>query len=170
MSSLHTLQDLLAEELKDLYNAEKQLLKALPKMARAASNEELKQGFLDHLEETKGHVERLEQIFEALKMPARGKTCHAMEGLIEEGSEAIEAKAPDAIRDAQLIGSAQRIEHYEIAAYGTACAWAEELGLADVATQLRETLEEESAADKKLTSLAEGRINAAATSGAEVAN
>jgi Uncharacterized protein conserved in bacteria len=155
MSSLHTLQDLLAEELKDLYNAEKQLLKALPKMARAASNEELKQGFLDHLEETKGHVERLEQIFEALKMPARGKTCHAMEGLIEEGSEAIEAKAPDAIRDAQLIGSAQRIEHYEIAAYGTARAFAEALGESRVADLLQQTLDEEGETNKRLTALSE---------------
>ncbi len=161
MSSLHTLQDLLAEELKDLYNAEKQLVKALPKMARAASNEELKQGFLEHLEETKGHVERLEKVFEMLKLPARGKTCHAMEGLIEEGSEAIENKAPDAIRDAQLIGSAQRIEHYEIAAYGTARAFAEALGEKQVAELLQETLDEEGETNKRLTALSE-TVNAEA--------
>ena len=155
MSSLHSLQDLLAEELKDLYNAETQLTKALPKMARAASNEELKQGFLDHLDETKIHVERLAKAFKALGLPVKGKTCHAMKGLIEEGSEAISTKAPEAVRDAQLIGAAQRIEHYETAAYGTARAFAEALGETKVVDLLQDTLDEEGETNKKLTALSE---------------
>jgi ferritin-like metal-binding protein YciE len=161
MSSLQSLEDLLAEELKDLYNAETQLTKALPKMARAASNEDLKQGFLDHLEETKGHRERLEQVFKLLDLPAKGKTCHAMKGLIEEGTEAIEVKAPDAIRDAQLIGAAQRIEHYEMAAYGTARAFAQSLGETKVVKLLQATLDEEGETNKKLTALSK-TVNAEA--------
>jgi ferritin-like metal-binding protein YciE len=166
MSSLHSLQDLLADELKDLYNAENQLTKALPKMAKAASNEELKQGFLDHLEETKVHVERLAKAFKLLKLPVKGKTCHAMKGLIEEGTEAIEVKAPDAVRDAQLIGAAQRVEHYEMAAYGTARAFAEALGENDVAELLQETLDEEGETNKKLTALSQ-TVNAEALVAAE---
>jgi ferritin-like metal-binding protein YciE len=165
MSSLQSLEDLLADELKDLYNAETQLTKALPKMARAASNEELKQGFLDHLEETKGHLERLEQAFKLLDLPVKGKTCHAMKGLIEEGAEAIEVDAPDAIRDAQLIGAAQRVEHYEMAAYGTARAFAEALGESKVAKLLQATLDEEGETNKKLTALSE-TVNADALSAA----
>ncbi len=166
MSSLHSLQDLLADELKDLYNAENQLTKALPKMAKAATNEELKQGFLDHLEETKVHVERLAKAFKLLKLPVKGKTCHAMKGLIEEGTEAIEVKAPDAVRDAQLIGAAQRVEHYEMAAYGTARAFAEALGENDVAELLQETLDEEGETNKKLTALSQ-TVNAEALVAAE---
>jgi ferritin-like metal-binding protein YciE len=166
MSSLHSLQDLLAEELKDLYNAETQLTKALPKMARAASNEDLKQGFLDHLDETKVHVERLAKAFKALGLPVKGKTCHAMKGLIEEGSEAISTKAPEAVRDAQLIGAAQRIEHYEIAAYGTARAFAEALGETKVVDLLQDTLDEEGETNKKLTALSEV-VNAEAVTSAD---
>jgi ferritin-like metal-binding protein YciE len=166
MSSLHSLQDLLADELKDLYNAETQLTKALPKMAKAASNEDLKQGFLDHLEETKGHIERLAKAFKLLDLPVKGKTCHAMKGLIEEGAEAIEVDAPDAVRDAQLIGAAQRVEHYEMAAYGTARAFAEALGETKVAKLLQETLDEEGETNKKLTALSEV-VNAEALASAE---
>lgn len=155
MPAVNTLKQLLIEELKDLHNAESQLVKALPKMAKAASNETLKAGFLEHLEETKVHVDRLEQSLRILDASARGKTCHAMKGLVEEGSEAIDLDGPDTIRDAYLIGAAQRVEHYEIAAYGTARAFAETIGEADVAELLEETLKEESATDKKLTSIAE---------------
>ena len=163
MPSINSLKELLVEELKDLLNAENQLIKALPKMAKAATNEELKQGFLDHLEETKGQVERLEKAFELLEKPAKGKTCHAMKGLVEEGSEAIEMEGPDVLRDAQLIGAAQRVEHYEIAAYGTARAFAETLGEDEIVELLQETLDEEGETDKKLTALAE-TINAEAQS------
>ncbi|MGC4071287.1 MAG: ferritin-like domain-containing protein [Nibricoccus sp.] len=166
MSSLHSLQDLLADELKDLYNAETQLTKALPKMAKAASNEDLKQGFLTHLDETKGHIERLAKAFKLLDLPVKGKTCHAMKGLIEEGAEAIEVNAPDAVRDAQLIGAAQRVEHYEMAAYGTARAFAEALGESKVAQLLQDTLDEEGATNKKLTALSEV-VNAEALASAD---
>jgi len=118
------LNDLLIDELQDLYNAENQLVKALPKMAKAAVNSKLKAGFLNHLEETKGHVERLAKAFKLLGEPAKGKLCHAMKGLVEEGAEAIEDNEPSLVRDAQLIGAAQRVEHYEIAAYGTVRALA----------------------------------------------
>ena len=155
MSSVNTLNELLLEEIKDLYDAEKQLVKALPKMAKAASSPDLKQGFSTHLEQTKVHVSRLEQIFERLSAPAKGKTCKAMQGLIEEGSEAIDLDAPDAIRDACLIGAAQRVEHYEIAAYGTARSLAETVGETEVVDLLEQTLEEEKATDDLLTDLAQ---------------
>lgn len=154
MPAINTLKDLLVDELKDLYDAEKQLVKALPKMAKAASNEELKEGILTHLEETKGHVERIEQAFSKLGVPARGKTCEAMKGLIKEGAEAIELEAPDAIRDACIIGAAQRVEHYEMAAYGTARALAETIEEDEVVSLLQETLDEEGDTDKKLTAVA----------------
>lgn len=155
MPAVESLKDLLIDELKDLYSAEKQLLKALPKMARAATNPDLKEGFTTHLEETQGHVDRLEQAFSKLGETAKAKTCKAMQGLIEEGSEAIELEAPDAIRDACLIGAAQRVEHYEIAAYGTVRSLAETLGEDEVAGLLQETLDEEGETDKKLTTLSE---------------
>lgn len=154
MSSVNTLQELLIEEIKDIYDAEKQLVKALPKMAKAASNAELKQGFLNHLEETKNHVTRLETVFERLSTPAKGKTCKAMKGLVEEGSEAIDLDAPDSIRDACLIGAAQRVEHYEMAAYGMTRSLAETLGETEVVDLLQQTLDEEGATDKKLTTVA----------------
>lgn len=155
MSSVNNLQELLIDEIKDLYDAEKQLVKALPKMAKAATSPELKQGFTDHLEETKNHVFRLESVFERLSIPAKGKTCKAMQGLVEEGSEAIELDGPDAIRDACLIGAAQRVEHYEIAAYGTVRALAETLGEKEIVDLIEQTLEEEKSTDEKLTTLAE---------------
>jgi ferritin-like metal-binding protein YciE len=155
MATLATLEDLLVQEIKDLYSAEKQLVKALPKMAKAASTPALKQGIEKHLEETKGHVERLEQIATLLDASPRGKACKAMEGLLEEGSEVIGEDGEDSIKDLALIGAAQKVEHYEIAAYGTARALAESLGMDEVAELLQTTLDEEGATDKALTSVAE---------------
>ena len=155
------LPELYKEELKDLYSAETQLVTALPKMAKAASSLALKQAFETHLEETKGHVKRLEQIFEMLEGSTKGKKCKAMEGLVEEGAELIKEKAdfePEAL-DAGLIGAAQRVEHYEIAAYGTARTFAQQLGDQQAATLLQQTLDEEMAADEKLSALAVGGIN-----------
>jgi ferritin-like metal-binding protein YciE len=154
MSALNSLRDLLIDELQDLYDAENQLVKALPKMAEAATDDELKAGFSDHLEQTRIHVSRLEQALGILEVTAKGKTCKAMKGLVKEGDEAIEVKAPDAIRDADLIGAAQRVEHYEIAAYGTARTFAQTLGEAEIAELLQLTLEEEAETDQKLTVLA----------------
>jgi ferritin-like metal-binding protein YciE len=159
---LQTLNDLLHHELKDLYSAENQLVKALPKMAKAATNADLKAGFEEHLQQTKGHVERLDQIGEQLGLKLTGHKCKAMEGLIEEGAELIGEDAEDSVRDAGLIGAAQRVEHYEIAGYGTARALAQKLGHDDVADILGETLEEEKATDAKLTELAESAVNAEA--------
>ncbi|MDF3057451.1 MAG: hypothetical protein K0R17_1666 [Rariglobus sp.] len=159
--SSESLKELLVEELKDLYHAEKQLVKALPKMAKAAFDDELRAGLTEHLEETKEHVTRLERVFELLNEPAKTKVCPAMKGLIEEGSEALEEKDASSVRDAQIIGSAQRIEHYEIAAYGTARTLAETLGEDEVAEILQTTLDEEGEADKKLTAAA-ATVNEAA--------
>jgi ferritin-like metal-binding protein YciE len=156
---LEDLQDLYIEELRDLYNAENQLVKALPKMAKAATNEQLAQGFLDHLEETKGHVERLKQIFEALDEKPTGKVCKAMEGLIAEGKEMIEEDAEPEVMDAGLIGAAQRVEHYEIAGYGVVRNFAKLLGENDAVKLLQQTLDEEAATDKKLSKLADSIIN-----------
>lgn len=150
-----TLQDLLIVELKDLYNAEQQMVKALPKMAKAAGSEELRAAFEQHLKQTKGHVARIERAFEHLDLPARGKKCAAMEGLIAEGKELIEGYEHDNVLDAGLIGAAQKVEHYEIAAYGTARTHAELLGLRAIADLLEQTLEEEKATNQKLTDLAE---------------
>ena len=160
---LKTLEDLLLHELRDLYSAEKQLLKALPKMAKASSNEELKAGFEEHLSQTETHVERLEQAFELLGKPARAETCKAMKGLVEEGSDIIEEDAEPAVHDAGLICAAQKVEHYEIASYGTVIAWAEKLGHNEVAELLSETLDEEKETDEKLTELAESAINVEAS-------
>lgn len=155
MPAIKSLRDLLVEELRDLHHAENQLVKALPKMAKAASHDELKEGFTKHLAQTRGHVDRLERCFQILGEKARGKTCHAMQGLVEEGREAIEEDAPDAIKDALLIGAAQRVEHYEIAAYGTARSFAQTIGETKVADLLQETLDEEGETNKKLTALSE---------------
>ena len=160
------LKELYVDELKDIYNAENQLVKALPKMAKAASSEELRRGFEEHLEQTKGHVQRLEQIFQELGESPRGKKCKGMEGLVEEGSEVMGEDFEGAVMDSALIGAAQRVEHYEIAAYGTVCAFAEELGETDQGELLNETLEEEKETDEKLTKLAE-QINAEANEGGE---
>jgi ferritin-like metal-binding protein YciE len=156
---VETLKDLLAEELRDLYSAEKQLVKALPKMAKAAASKELRTGFEDHLEQTEGQVRRLEQACEHLDVSPRGKKCAAMEGLVEEGKELIEEEMEPAVHDAALIAAAQKVEHYEIASYGTAITWAERLGLEEVAQLLRETLDEEKATDQKLTELATQDVN-----------
>ena len=156
---LEDLRDLYVEQLRDLYSAENQLVKALPKMAKAASNEELSQSFLDHLEETKGHVARLKDIFDKLGKKPTGKVCKAMEGLIEEGKEAIEEDAEDEVKDAELVAAAQRVEHYEMAGYGTVRSFAKLLGDKDAVAILSQTLEEEAACDKKLTKLAESTIN-----------
>lgn len=159
-----TLKELFVEELKDIYHAEGQLIKALPKMAKAASCEELKAGFEEHLEQTREHLKRLETIFESLEMPARGKKCEAMEGLLEEGGEAIELEGDDDTRDAALIGAAQKVEHYEIATYGTLRAWATQLEMDDAVGILQMTLDEEKETDVKLTELAMGGINEEAES------
>ena len=155
------LKELYIDELKDLYSAENQLVKALPTMAKAASSDELRQGFEKHLEQTRGHVQRLEKIFQALGESPKGKTCKGMQGLIEEGSEATEEDYEDGVMDAALIGAAQRVEHYEIAGYGTVHSMAETLGEDDHVSLLEETFEEEKETDKKLTELAK-QINAQA--------
>ncbi len=156
---MEDLRDLYVDELRDLYSAENQLVKALPKMAKAATDDQLKAGFLQHLEETKGHVERLTKIFEKLGEKPTGKKCKAMEGLVEEGKEMIEEDAVDEVKDAGLIAAAQRVEHYEMAGYGTVRAYAKLLGEESAAKQLQETLDEEAATDKKLSKLAESVIN-----------
>lgn len=155
---MESLQELFVSELKDLYSAEKQLVKALPRMAKACESDELRQGFEDHLAETEGQVERLEQIFEELGVSPRGKKCVGMEGLIEEGKELMEEDAEPEVLDAGLIAAAQRVEHYEIAGYGTARTYAELLGYDNAAKLLQETLDEEGATDKKLSAMAE-KIN-----------
>ncbi len=152
---LDSLRGLYVEELKDLYSAENQLLKALPKMAKAASNEALKAGFKEHLEQTKGHVERLETIFEELEASPKGKKCKAMEGLVEEGNEVIEEDMESSVRDAALIAAAQRVEHYEMAGYGTVRTYARLLGYENAMDLLQQTLDEEGATDKKLTKLSQ---------------
>ncbi len=155
----HPLQELLADQLKDLYSAENQIIKALPKMAKAAANPQLRAAFERHLEETRGHAQRLEQIAEEMDITLRGKKCKGAEGLIEEGKELMEEDFEDDVLDAGLIGAAQKVEHYEIASYGTARTHANTLGLKKVAKLLQQTLDEEAATDKKLTQLAEGIVN-----------
>jgi ferritin-like metal-binding protein YciE len=150
-----SLKELYVDELKDLFSAEKQLTKALPKMAKAATSVDLREGFEQHLEQTKGHVERLEEIFEQLEERPGGKKCMGMEGLIKEGSETMSEDFSDDVMDAALIAAAQRVEHYEIAAYGTVAAYADLLGQSEHASLLRQTLEEEKETDKKLTELSE---------------
>jgi ferritin-like metal-binding protein YciE len=157
------LKELYIDELKDLYSAESQLVKALPKMANAASSDELRHGFEEHLEQTKGHVQRLEMIFKALGESPKGKKCKGMEGLIKEGAEAME-EYQGALLDAALIGAAQRIEHYEMAGYGTVSAFADEIGESEHVALLNETLEEEKQTDEKLSRLSKN-INAEAHRG-----
>lgn len=161
---LETLHDLYVDELKDLYSAEHQLLKALPKMAKAASAPQLAKAFTDHLEETRGQVERLEKIFKKLDVSPKGKTCKAMEGLLEEGKEVMDEDADPTVMDAALIAAAQRVEHYEMAGYGCVRTFARLLGDEQAADLLQKTLDEEGAADKKLTKLAETVINVEAVS------
>lgn len=164
---LKTLRDALIHELRDLYSAEKQITKALPKMAKAATNEELVEAFETHLEETNTQIERLDEIFEKLGVSSRGEKCKAMEGLVAEGEKLIEEDAEPAVHDALLIASAQRIEHYEIAGYGTARTFANRLGETDVADLLQATLDEESETDERLTEVAENLVNDEAEAAAE---
>ena len=158
-SKLGTLEDLYVDMLKDLYSAEKQLVKALPKMAKSAQSPDLQKAFQEHLGQTEQHVERIERIFSNLEGTPRGKKCVGMEGLIEEGAELLKENVDPDVLDAGLIAAAQKVEHYEIASYGTARAWAEKMGHDDAARLLQETLEEESTANEKLTQLAESHIN-----------
>src|SRR5215212_5371960 len=160
--SLDSLEKLFLEELKDIYNAEKQLTRALPRMAKAAESPELQQAFTTHLKETQGQIQRLERIFKQLGQPARGKRCKGMEGLVEEGKEMMEEEGEPEVLDAALIASAQKIEHYEIAAYGCLRTYAELLGYSEAVELLEQTLQEEEATDKKLNMLAEGGINESA--------
>lgn len=157
--SLDTLEELYINELRDLYSAENQLLKALPKMAKAASSEELSDAFEKHLEQTKGHVERLEQIFKQLDENPKGKTCHGMKGLIEEGSEILEEDGEDSVLDAGIIVAAQKVEHYEIASYGSVRTFANLLGKDEAVSLLQSTLDEESETNELLNQLAEGIVN-----------
>ena len=154
--AVNTMEDLMLEELRDLYHAEKQLTKALPKMAKAAHSPELKVAFEGHLNETKEQVARLESVFKLLGHEAKAKTCEAMLGLVKEGEQAIEAKMAAEIRDCALIAAAQKVEHYEMSGYGTLRTWALQLGHADVAKLLSQTESEEKAADQKLTKICEG--------------
>jgi ferritin-like metal-binding protein YciE len=164
-ASLNSFDELFVEQLQDLYDAEQRLTKALPKMAAAAHNPALKSAFEEHLRQTENQVRRLEQVFQGLGKSAQTKTCEAMKGLIEEGSEVISGEGDPNVKDAALIAAAQRVEHYEIAGYGSVRTFAQRLGRQDAARLLQQTLDEEAETDKKLTSLAEKAINprAAAT-------
>jgi ferritin-like metal-binding protein YciE len=159
---LETATDLYIHQLKDLYSAEKQLIKALPKMAKAATSEKLRAGFEQHLEETKGHAARLEKVLASHKQSTRGPKCKAMEGLIEEGAEMIEEEADPEVKDAGLIIAAQKVEHYEISGYGSAVTFANLIGDKEGAKLLKQTQDEESATDAKLTKLAVSEVNVAA--------
>jgi ferritin-like metal-binding protein YciE len=159
MAEEKTLDDLFLDTLKDIYYAEKQIVKALPKMAKAATSPDLKAGFEKHLAESEGHVDRLEKIFDILGKPARAKTCDAILGILEEGKSIIEEFKGTVALDAGLISAAQAVEHYEIARYGTLATWADQLGMTDAARLLKQTLGEEEATDKKLSQLATTDIN-----------
>jgi ferritin-like metal-binding protein YciE len=161
---LDTLKDLYIVELKDLYSGEQQITKALPKMAESASSPQLRKAFEEHLEQTRGHAERLERIFEQLNESPKGQKCQGIEGIIKEGEEFLDADASPAVCDAALISAAQRVEHYEMAGYGSVRTYARRLGFQDHAKLLQETLNEEAETDKKLTSLAEAYINEEAQS------
>ena len=159
MANVDSLEELLQEELKDIYDAEKQLTKALPKLAKKASSPDLKAAFEEHLQQTEQHIERLEQVFEQLELPAKGKKCEGMKHLIAEGEEMMREAEDDDTRDALMIAAAQKVEHYEIASYGTIRTWANLLGKSEVASLLEETLDEEKETDQKLTSIAESHVN-----------
>lgn len=166
---LNTLEQLYLSELRDLYSAENQLLKALPKMASGATSPELKEAFEKHLEQTKGHVERLEQLFEQLDESPKGKTCHAMKGLIEEGSEILKEDGEDSVLDAGMIVAAQKVEHYEIASYGSVRTFAHLLGKDEEAKLLQSTLDEEAETNEILNRLAESVVNPEAVNETELA-
>src|SRR6187431_1791071 len=159
MAEAKSLHDAFLDELRDTYDAEKQILKALPKMVKAAESDDLREAFETHLEETRGQVNRLEQVFASLDEKVRGKHCDGVAGIIEEGKSVMEEDFDETTMDACLIASAQRAEHYEMAAYGTLVAWAQAMGHTEAARLLQQTLNEEKAADKKLSGLAEGGIN-----------
>lgn len=165
---IDNLQKLYVEQLKDLYSAEKQILQALPRMAKKTNNEKLRMAFEEHVEVTRKQVERLDKIFERLGKSSRGKKCKGMEGLIEEGKEVLEEDMEPEVRDAALIAAAQKVEHYEIAGYGTVRTYAELLGEKEDARLLQQTLDEEGNTDKKLTQLAESSINVEAAEAVEV--
>ena len=166
MADAGTLHDAFIDELRDAYDAEKQLTKALPKLAKAASDPKLRQAFEAHLKETQGQIARLEQVFESVDEKVRGKHCDGIAGIIEEGKAVMEENFDETTMDACLIAAGQRAEHYEMAAYGTLVAWAQALGHAEAAKLLQQTLDEEKAADKKLSGLAEGGINQSAADAA----
>jgi len=166
MASAGTLHDAFIDELRDVYHAEKQITKALPKMIKAATSDELRQAFENHLEETKGQIGRLEEVFESLDEKVRAKKCDGMAGIIEEGSSTMAEDFDEPTLDAALIASAQRVEHYEMAAYGTLVAWAEAMGHTEAAELLQATLDEEKAADEKLTEIADGGVNREAAAAA----
>ena len=166
MAEAGTLHDAFIDELRDTYDAEKQLTKALPKLAKAASNPKLRQAFEAHLKETEGQIERLEEVFESLGEKVRGKHCDGIAGIIEEGKSVMEENFDETTMDACLIAAGQRAEHYEVAAYGTLVAWAQAMGHIEAATLLQQNLDEEKAADEKLTGLAEGGINQTAADAA----
>jgi ferritin-like metal-binding protein YciE len=170
LMNLNTLKDLYVDVLKDLYDAENQILKALPKMAKAASSTELQEGFQEHLQQSEGHVERLDQVFEFAGEPAKRKKCRAMEGLLEEGKELLESDSDPEVLDAGMIAAAQKVEHYEIAGYGCARAYAQLLGENEAVGLLQQTLDEERRADEKLTELAMSQINLAAEEGKQAAS
>ena len=159
MAAASTLHDAFIDELRDAYDAEKQLTKALPKLAKAASSSELRSVFEKHLEETRGHVTRLEQVFESIDEPAKSKHCEGIAGIVEEGKSILDEDFEGTTMDACLVAAGQRAEHYEMAAYGTLVAWARAMGHVEAADLLQQTLEEEKAADRKLTALAEDGIN-----------
>jgi ferritin-like metal-binding protein YciE len=159
---LQTLTDLYVHELKDLYSAEQQLIKALPKMAKAATNEELAAGFKEHLEQTKEHAQRLERVLSALRQTTRGPKCQGMKGIVAEGAEMIDEEGDDEVKDAGLIAAAQRVEHYEMAGYGTARTYAELLDDNEGVKLLAQTFKEEKETDEKLTKLAKSAINVSA--------
>jgi ferritin-like metal-binding protein YciE len=164
MGKENSLKDLFLMEVKDLYNAEKQLTKALPKAAKKASSPELKSAIEEHVRETEGHMNRLEQVFSMLGEPVKGRTCPAMKGILEEADEILGEKAEASVKDAGIIGAAQKVEHYEIASYGTIIQWAEQMGRDDIKQLLGQTLDEEKRTDQKLSELAKAHINMEAMS------
>jgi len=159
---MKTMEDLFYALLQDVYYAEKQLLKTLPKLAKKAANDQLEAAFLEHRDQTEGHIERLEKAFEMIGKKAKGKKCDAILGIIAEGEEVLKEAKDDEIRDAGMIGAAQAAEHYEIARYGTLCAWAKTIGKPEIARQLHQTLEEEKQTDERLSKIAKDSVNQAA--------
>jgi len=167
MADLNTLRDLFEDELKDMYDAEKQILKALPKVIKAVNDDELRSALSAHLNETRGQVDRLEQIFEAIDVKPKGKRCAGMAGILEEGSDLLDEDGSEGVLDAAFIAGCQRVEHYEITAYGSLMAWAKQLGYRDALNLLKANEQEEKAADAKLSRIAESGVNRLAAAGTE---